>query len=62
MAAEMFDSETFVVLLPVHGYGNDASLVPISNVPSAGTTNRDTAAQRKILGIVINHDTVLSGK
>ena len=62
IAAEMFNSETFVVLLPVHGYRNDTSLVPISNMPRAGTANRNTAAQRKILGIVIDHFKVFLGE
>lgn len=55
MAAEMFNGKTIVVLLPVHGYRDDPSLVPIDNMPGAWPTNGDIAAQAKVLGVIVNH-------
>lgn len=55
VAAEMFDSNTLVVLLPIHSHRNHPSLVPIDNVPGAWPTHEDVATQGKIPGIVVNH-------
>ena len=61
MAAEMFNGNTLVILLPVHSYRNHTSPVPIGNVPGAWPPDRDVATQTKVLGIVVDHVAVIFG-
>lgn len=56
MAPEVFDGSTLIVLLPIHGYRNHSSLVPVGDVPGAWPTDGDVTTQREKLGLLINHD------